>query len=101
MQFIVKAYDGKGKLDKRMEVRSRHFEGIQRMSSHVICAGAILDESGKMKGSLLVLEYDSRAELDEYLANEPYVLEQVWETVEVEQMTVAILDGKPTALWPR
>ena len=26
-QFVIKAYDGEGKLDKRMEVRPRHFEG--------------------------------------------------------------------------
>lgn len=29
MQFIVKAYDGAGKLDKRMEVRPRHLAGMQ------------------------------------------------------------------------
>ena len=31
MQFIVKAYDGEGMLDKRMEVRPRHLEGIERI----------------------------------------------------------------------
>ena len=28
MQFIIKAYDGEGMLEKRMEVRPRHLEGI-------------------------------------------------------------------------
>ena len=27
-QYVIKAYDGEGKLDKRMEVRPRHFEGL-------------------------------------------------------------------------
>ena len=36
MQFIVKAYDGEGMLDKRMEVRPRHLEGIERIKEHVI-----------------------------------------------------------------
>ncbi|MCQ2247217.1 MAG: YciI family protein [Bacteroidaceae bacterium] len=90
MQFVIKAYDGKGKLDKRMEVRPRHLEGIEKISEHVICGGGLLDEEGKMKGSVLIMEYDNREQLDEYLANEPYVVEQVWETIEVERMNVVV-----------
>lgn len=55
MQFIVKAYDGEGMLDKRMEVRPRHLEGIERIKEHVICAGGLLDDEGKMKGSVLII----------------------------------------------
>ena len=32
MQFLIRAYDGEGKLDKRMEVRPRHLEGMKRLS---------------------------------------------------------------------
>lgn len=90
MQFIVKAYDGEGMLDKRMEVRPRHLEGIERIKEHVICAGGLLDDEGKMKGSVLIMEYESREQLDEYLANEPYVQENVWQKIEVERMNVVI-----------
>ena len=45
-----------------------------------------------MIGSLLVMEFESREQLDEYLASEPYVVEQVWERIEVERMNVVILD---------
>lgn len=38
-QFVVRAYDGEGMLDKRMEVRPRHLEGMERIREHVICAG--------------------------------------------------------------
>ncbi|MBP5302725.1 MAG: hypothetical protein J6Y88_05705 [Bacteroidales bacterium] len=100
MQFIIRAYDGEGKLGRRIEVRARHFANIERISRHVICAGAIRDEAGQMIGSMLVMDFRDREELDEYLANEPYAQEHVWETIEIEQMTVAILDGKKTELWP-
>ena len=73
MQFIVKAYDGENMLDKRMEVRPRHLEGMKALGKQIICAGGLLDEEGKMKGSALVMEFESRAALDEYLKNEPYV----------------------------
>jgi hypothetical protein len=90
MQFMIRALDGKGKLAKRMEVRPRHLEGMERLRSHIICAGGLLDEEGGMKGSVLILDFPSRADLDTYLASEPYVLEQVWETIEVEPMNVVI-----------
>ena len=90
MQFIVKAYDGEGMLDKRMEIRPRHLEGIKKIKEHVICAGGLLDDEGKMKGSVLIMEYESREQLDEYLANEPYVQENVWQKIDVERMNVLI-----------
>ena len=90
MQFLIKAYDGPNMLEKRMEVRPRHLEGMSRLSEHIICAGGLLDEEGKMKGSALIMDFGSRGELDAYLAAEPYVLEKVWEKIEVEPMSVFI-----------
>jgi len=94
MQFIIKAYDGKGTLNKRMEVRPRHLEGMKQLSDHIICAGGILDDDGKMKGSVLIMDFESRKELDNYLANEPYAEEKVWEKIEVEPMNVVIAHGR-------
>ena len=90
MHFLVKAYDGEGMLEKRLMVRPRHLEGMARLGEHVICAGGLLDSSDKMKGSVLVLDFADRSELDAYLADEPYVQEQVWEKIEVERMNVVI-----------
>ena len=90
MQFIVKAYDGKGMLEKRMAVRPRHLEGMARLGAHVVCAGGLLDDEGKMKGSVLIMDFQSREELDNYLANEPYVQEHVWGKIEVERLNVVI-----------
>ncbi|MCR4728227.1 MAG: YciI family protein [Lachnospiraceae bacterium] len=94
MQFLVRAYDGAGKLEKRMEVRPRHLEGMKNLSDHIICAGGLLDAEGKMKGSALIMDFESRKELDDYIANEPYVLEKVWEKIEVEPINVVIANGK-------
>ena len=92
MQFIVKAYDGANMLEKRMEVRPRHLEGMQKLGKHVICAGGLLDDAGKMKGSVLILDFAARAELDAYLDNEPYVTEHVWEKIEVESLNVVLVN---------
>ncbi len=93
MQFIVKAYDGANMLDKRMEVRPQHLEGMQKLGSHVICAGGLLDDAGKMKGSVLILDFAERTELDAYLENEPYVKSHVWEKIEVESLNVVLVNA--------
>ena len=95
MQFLVKAYDGEGMLEKRMAVRPRHLEGMARLGAHVICAGGLLDDCGKMKGSALVMDFDDRSGLDAYLESEPYMQEHVWEKVEVERINVVIPGKQP------
>ena len=94
MQFLVKAYDGDGMLEKRMEVRPRHLEGMKALGRQIICAGGLLDDEGRMKGSALVMEFESRAALDEYLKNEPYVVEGVWQKIEIETMNVVLVNGE-------
>ena len=93
MQFMIKAYDGDGMLEKRMAVRPRHLEGMNRLGKQIICAGGLLDDDGNMKGSVLVLDFPDRAALDDYLKHEPYVVEGVWQTIDVETMNVVIVRG--------
>ena len=95
MQFLVKALDGENMLEKRMEVRPRHLEGMKKLGKKIVVAGGLLDEDGKMKGSALVRDVADRAELDEYLKNEPYVLEGVWQNIEVEKLNVVLVNGEP------
>ena len=94
MQFIVTAYDGENMLDKRMEVRPLHLEGMAKLGDHVVCAGGLPGEDGKLKGSVLVLDFEDRTGVDEYLSNEPYVINHVWEKIEVEPINVVILNGQ-------
>ena len=43
-----------------------------------------------MKGSALIMDFDSRKELDDYIANEPYVIEEVWEKIATHSATIVI-----------
>lgn len=94
MQFMIKALDGEGMLEKRMEVRPRHLEGMKALGKQIICAGGLLDEEGRMKGSALVVDFPDRAALEQYLANEPYVTEKVWQKIEVETINVVLVNGE-------
>ena len=55
---MVKAYDGSGMLEKRMEVRPSHLEGMKALGKQIICAGGLLRrKKEKWKGSALVMEF--------------------------------------------
>ncbi|MBV9730245.1 MAG: hypothetical protein JO309_12745, partial [Pseudonocardiales bacterium] len=77
MQFMLLGYDGKDDdaLDRRLAVREQHLACGDRLIAEgkMLFATAILDDDNKMIGSMLVLEFRSRAELDAWLEIEPYV----------------------------
>ena len=94
MQFIITTYNGEDMLGKRMTIRPRHLEGMAKLGKHIVCGGGLLGDEGKSKESVIVFDLEDRAALDEYLRNEPYVTEQVWEKIKVDSLNVVIIDGK-------
>jgi uncharacterized protein YciI len=100
MQFLLLAYDGQDKdaRARRAAVRPAHFAGIKPMveRGELRAAGAILDDGGEMIGSVVLAEFPGRAELDAWLAREPYVSEGVWQKIEIKPFRLAVLDGKVT-----
>lgn len=87
MTFIVNAYDHKDEnaLNRRMEVREAHLNGIKKLyeKGHIWYAAAMLNEDGNMCGSTLIMEFESRSELDVWLDHEPYMTNRVWEKIDV------------------
>lgn len=87
MQFLVIGYDGEDDeaLERRLAVRENHI----KLSDNAIKTGeqifgvAMLDDEGKMKGSAMIVDFPSKAELDEWLKVEPYVTGDVWKKIEV------------------
>ena len=94
MQFLINAYDGENMLEKRMEVRPRHLENIDRLGKHVVFAGGRLNDEGKPVGSVMVMEFETKGDLDEYLKAEPYIVEKVWDRVDVEAFNTVVLGGE-------
>ena len=86
MQFIIIAHDYKDSgLERRLKMRNQHSE----LGNRLVAEGkhlygvALLDEKGQMNGSVLVVDFPSRTELDEWLIKEPYVTGNVWEKIEI------------------
>ncbi|MCG8566539.1 MAG: YciI family protein [Desulfobacterales bacterium] len=103
MQFIVTGLDGKdqGALDRRMAAREDHLAMAKTMADtgKWLYAAAILDDDGKMIGSVIICEFESKEELKaQWLDREPYVLGKVWERVEITRGQVPpLFSGAGTA----
>lgn len=92
MQFLVIGHDGTDSqaLNRRLLVRKAHIAlGDQlRAEGKMLYGAAILDENEKMIGSILICDFNSRQELDEWLKIEPYVVANVWQKIEIKPCKV-------------
>jgi uncharacterized protein len=92
MQFLITAYDGKdvNAVERRLSVRAKHLELGDRLvaSGKMLFGVAILDDKQQMIGSALIVEFENRAALDDWLRIEPYVTGEVWADIKVEPCRV-------------
>lgn len=92
MQFLVTAYDGTDEkaLERRLEARDEHLKSVSEMvdQKKYLYAAAILDGDKKMIGSVLIVDFPTREDLDEYLKTEPYVVNNVWKRIEINPCAV-------------
>jgi len=99
MQFVVMARDGSDPdaVARRQAVRPTHLDGIQPLvdAGHILAGGAMLDDDGNMRGSVLLVEFPSRVELDVWLDHDPYVTGGVWKQIEVVPFRVAVGSWMP------
>jgi uncharacterized protein len=92
MQFMLLAYDGTdtGAPARRLAVREQHIALGDKLVAEgkMLYGTAILDENGNMIGSMLIVEYDSRTELDKWLEIEPYITGDVWRDIQIRPVRV-------------
>lgn len=92
MQFMVIGRDGSDDqaLSRRMAAREAHLAMAEKMrqAGSFLFAAAILDDSQQMIGSTIICEFQSKAELDQWLKDEPYVTGDVWREIEIKQCKV-------------
>ncbi len=92
MQFLVVAHDGTDSmaLERRLAARPAHLDLGRKLRAEGrhLYGVAMLDDAGRMTGSVLVVDYPNRAELDAWLAQEPYVTGKVWQRIEVRPCRV-------------
>lgn len=82
--FMVVCKDKPGHLQTRLDNRAAHLEYAKSVGAKMIIGGPMLSDDGQtMIGSMLVLDVDDRAELESFLAGDPYAKAGLFESVTV------------------
>ncbi|HLG66261.1 MAG TPA: YciI family protein [Acidimicrobiales bacterium] len=92
MHFLVLAWDAPGPdgASRRDAVRPAHAASIRELweQGRVVLGAGILDEAGGVRGSVVIVDYPGREDVERYLASEPFATEGVWDRVEVHPLRV-------------
>jgi uncharacterized protein YciI len=87
MQWLIIARDGDDAEApaRRQAARPAHLENAARHQAqgHLLVGGALVDDAGRMIGSACVAQFATRAELDQWLRTDPYVIGGVWRDIEI------------------
>ncbi|EME67719.1 YciI-like protein [Paramagnetospirillum caucaseum] len=82
--FMVQCKDKPGHLQTRLDNRAAHLEYAKGFGAKVVIGGPLLSDDGQtMIGSAFVFDTDDRAELDAFLAGDPYGKAGLFESVTV------------------
>ena len=101
MEYLVIARDGNddGAIERRRDTRPLHLEAIAPLvdAGKVLVGGAILNDEGEMVGSMLLVDFPDREDVDAWIRQDPYVTEGVWREIEVVPYRAAVGAWKPAA----
>jgi uncharacterized protein YciI len=101
VQYVVMAWDGTDDAapERRQAARPTHLERIEPFVESGTClvGGAILDDSGVMIGSVLIMDFDTRDDLDAWIRDDPYTVHGVWKRVDVRPFRTAVGAWMPPA----
>jgi uncharacterized protein len=88
MRYVIHAYDYTDEQapERRLMARPLHFDQARTLKAngHFVLGGALLGPEDQMIGSLMVLDFDEEAQLQAWLATDPYVTGRVWEKIDVK-----------------
>ncbi len=92
--FLIYAEDKPDSLHIRQAARAGHIAWLKAPSAvKLLMAGPWLDESGDMRGSLVIVEADSQDTVEDWLAGDPYKSAGLTKTVTIKPYLWAI--GRP------
>ncbi len=86
--YAIICTDKDGALEIRKANRENHL--AYAAETPVVLAGPFQNEDGAMSGSLLLVDVDTRAEAEEWAANDPYAQAGLFRDVRIERFKKVI-----------
>ncbi|KAI9014738.1 hypothetical protein BC832DRAFT_546274 [Gaertneriomyces semiglobifer] len=84
--IVAKDFEDADAPNRRQAIRPSHLQRASKdiAAGTILEGGAIMDDAGsKMIGSVMIVKMDSKADVEKYIREDPYVVNRVWETWQV------------------
>ena len=83
--FVLWAQDRPNSLELRQKLRPEHRARLRQHDHPVVCrsGGPWLNDAGEMAGSVLVIEAASIDAVEAYVAEDPYVQNDLYQSIEI------------------
>ena len=92
-QYLIIAQDGKDDdaLNRRKKIRPFYLEGAKKLkeNDNFVIGGAMLDDDANMRGSIMIVQFETKEDFQKWYDNEPYITGGVWKEIEVKPFRVA------------
>ncbi len=93
--YVLHCIDQEGTLEQRLATRPAHVERLEKLNAEgrVLVAGALPKERNNPQagfyGSIIIVDFDSREELDAWIAEEPFLKAGVYAHIDVKPFNKA------------
>ena len=84
MHFVISCTDKPGQPGLRQENRPDHLDYLESHAERIVAAGPTLSDDDAPNGSVLVMEFDDRAQAQAFVDNDPYAKAGVFESVSIK-----------------
>lgn len=84
--YIITCIDKPDALEVRLANRQAHLDFAKNWADRMLIGGPLLSDDGeKMQGSMLILDVEDRAQVDEFIQTDPYGKAGLFESVTVRR----------------
>ena len=83
MPFAILTFDKPNSGDLRTQIRPKHVAYLDARKHLMLAGGAMLDESSRPHGGIILIETEERAVAEDFAANDPFNKAGLFEEVKV------------------
>ncbi len=84
MLYVIHCFDKPDHLQVRMDNRPAHVDYLKSFGDKLHAAGPTLDTEENMNGSVVILNFESYSDAEDFAANDPYAKAGLFEKVIIQ-----------------
>ncbi|MFC3608871.1 YciI family protein [Stutzerimonas tarimensis] len=95
MPYLIETFDKPGHQQLRRDTRDEHLRFLEANKTLLLACGAKLaDDGGDLGGGLYVVDLETRAEAERFIAEDPFSRVELFERVTITRWRKAYLAGE-------